>query len=84
MKKQKQHIEKPAPASIHQGIAPKWAGWGIFILALLLYANTLSHDFVLDDGIVITKNTLVLEALPVFFPKIRSGVLRNRTLQGRW
>jgi protein O-mannosyl-transferase len=57
MKKQKQHIEKSA--SVHQGIAPKWAGWGIFIFTLLLYANTLTHDFMLDDGIVITKNTLV-------------------------
>jgi tetratricopeptide (TPR) repeat protein len=30
--------------------------WFIPLLAFLLYANTLSHDFVLDDGIVITEN----------------------------
>ncbi len=29
---------------------------GIFVFALILYANTLGHDFALDDAIVITDN----------------------------
>ena len=32
------------------------AVWSIGILAVLLYANTLTHDFTLDDSIVITEN----------------------------
>ena len=31
----------------------------LFVLACLLYANTLGHDYVLDDAIVITENTVV-------------------------
>ncbi|CAH1001805.1 hypothetical protein LEM8419_02712 [Neolewinella maritima] len=31
----------------------------LFVFSCLLYANTLGHDFVLDDAIVITDNTLV-------------------------
>lgn len=31
----------------------------LFVLPFLLYANTLSHGFVLDDGIVITENAFV-------------------------
>jgi len=30
--------------------------WVVPFLAFILYANTLSNDFVLDDGIVITEN----------------------------
>jgi len=32
---------------------------GLFVLAAALYANTLGHDFALDDAIVITDNSLV-------------------------
>lgn len=31
----------------------------LFVLPFILYANTLSHGFVLDDGIVITENAYV-------------------------
>ena len=44
----------------------------LFTLAFLLYANTLGHDFVLDDGIVITENKLVqqgLEGIPGILSK---------------
>jgi tetratricopeptide (TPR) repeat protein len=34
-------------------------GLFLFVLAFLLYANTLTHGFVLDDGIVITENKAV-------------------------
>ncbi len=32
---------------------------GLFALGFLLYANTLGHDYALDDAIVITNNTVV-------------------------
>ena len=31
----------------------------VFVIAIAIYANTLTHGFVLDDEIVITKNSLV-------------------------
>lgn len=35
----------------------------LFVFALGLYANTLGHDFVLDDGIVITENKFVKKGI---------------------
>lgn len=35
------------------------AGWLIAVLAILAYANTLSHRYALDDGIVILENAYV-------------------------
>ncbi len=37
--------------------------WLIFAFAVVLYANTLRHGFVLDDGIVITENSFVKEGV---------------------
>ncbi len=37
-------------------LADKWWFW--LLLGLLLYANTLGHDYVIDDQIAITKNSL--------------------------
>ena len=34
-------------------------GVGLFVLSCLVYANTLGHDYALDDAIVITDNTVV-------------------------
>lgn len=33
-----------------------WVAYGILALSILLYVNTLAHDFALDDAIVITDN----------------------------
>ena len=35
----------------------------LFVLAIILYANTLGHEFVLDDGIVITENKFVKKGI---------------------
>jgi tetratricopeptide (TPR) repeat protein len=35
----------------------------LFLLPLLIYANTLGHGFVLDDGIVITENRFVKQGI---------------------
>lgn len=39
-----------------------WYGWAgiLFLLAILVYANTLGHEYAWDDSIVITKNERVL------------------------
>jgi len=37
----------------------KWHLWGLFVLGFLLYANTLNHDYALDDAIVIYNNMFV-------------------------
>jgi Tfp pilus assembly protein PilF len=39
-----------------------WYGWAgiLFLLAILLYANTLGHEYAWDDSIVITQNERVL------------------------
>ncbi|MCW3104211.1 MAG: bacteriophage receptor-2C outer rane subunit [Bacteroidetes bacterium] len=44
-------------------LAPKTAYIIISALALLLYANTLKHGFVLDDVAVIERNTIVKEGI---------------------
>lgn len=38
---------------------PRAQALALFALSFLLYANTLGHDYALDDAIVITDNTLV-------------------------
>jgi protein O-mannosyl-transferase len=40
----------------HNLLEAKRMNWFIPVLAILLYANTLTNDFALDDGIVITEN----------------------------
>jgi Tfp pilus assembly protein PilF len=49
----------------------------IFALAVLLYANTLSHGFVLDDAIVITDNMFTQQGL-----KGVGGILSKDTFFG--
>lgn len=34
----------------------KWVPWMLFALSVVLYLNTIGHEFVLDDAIVITEN----------------------------
>ena len=45
---------------------PRSTGWHaivLFAIAILLYANTLHHDFVLDDEVVIVHNTFVQQGI---------------------
>ncbi|TVR88587.1 MAG: tetratricopeptide repeat protein [Saprospirales bacterium] len=55
----------------------KWALWVIFALAFLLHANTLSHDFVMDDAIVITENAFTTQGI-----KGIPGLLKHDTFYG--
>ncbi|NJB87652.1 cytochrome c-type biogenesis protein CcmH/NrfG [Lewinella marina] len=42
---------------------PVWQAALLFVFSFLLYANTLGHDFALDDAVVITDNRLVQRGL---------------------
>jgi tetratricopeptide (TPR) repeat protein len=41
----------------------KYGGWVLFLVAFLLYGNTLGHKFAFDDSIVITDNTFTQKGL---------------------
>lgn len=46
------------------GSLPGYYYWGILLLtSFLLYGNTLTHDYALDDAIVITKNDFTKEGV---------------------
>ncbi len=51
--------------------------WLIFAFAFLLYANTLQHGFVYDDGIVITENMYTTQGI-----KGIGGILSHDTFFG--
>jgi len=55
----------------------KLQSWLIFGLAFLLYANTLKHGFVYDDGIVITDNMYTTQGV-----KGIGGILSHDTFFG--
>ncbi|MBK9338453.1 MAG: tetratricopeptide repeat protein [Lewinellaceae bacterium] len=40
-----------------------WIGFSLAVFAFLLYANTLGHQYVLDDPLAITKNELVKQGV---------------------
>ncbi|MEM7104552.1 MAG: tetratricopeptide repeat protein [Bacteroidota bacterium] len=55
-----------------------WISLAVFGIAFILYANTLGHDYILDDAIVITKNERVQEGvsgIPDLFNRYRSNQL---------
>ena len=67
-----------------------WCSIIIFAFSFLLYANTINHDFTLDDDLVIAKNYLVqqgFEGIPLLFTKayrygfnnVNSGIYRPLT-----
>lgn len=54
-----------------------WAGLALALLAFALYANTVGHDYTLDDPLAITKNDFVqrgISAIPeLLFQHYRAG-----------
>lgn len=69
----------PPPVAITpvKALADKWYGLICAILAFLLYANTLGHDYTVDDGTVIQNNKITkkgISALPeIFTTSYRAG-----------
>ena len=85
MSKTKPTINKNSPKTIavENNIAPKWWEnqhnhiWIIAILGFILYANTLFHDFTIDDAIVITDNMFTTKGLSGI-----PGILQYDTFYG--
>ncbi len=75
----------PAPARAAEGLKgfPAWSSntrlmkWALFAFSFLLYANTLLHDYTLDDAIVIYDNMFVQDGL-----KGIPGILSKDTFYG--
>ncbi|MCB9265219.1 MAG: tetratricopeptide repeat protein [Lewinellaceae bacterium] len=72
----------PKAAAASQGF-PAWfsnkraVAWGLFALSFLLYANTLTHDYALDDAIVIYNNMFVEDGVSGI-----PGILSKDTFYG--
>ena len=63
--------------SINKLFQSTWSIYLIFIISFALYANTLFHDFVLDDRVVFTENQFVQNG----FSGI-SNIFSNETFAG--
>jgi protein O-mannosyl-transferase len=51
------------PAPSHWLSKPQWQGLLVAFIGILLYTNTLSHGFVLDDRMIITGNKYVQQGI---------------------
>ncbi len=68
--KRKKRTRKAISSTWLSKIPLPWLYFSIAFLGLLLYSNTLGHDFTLDDAILITDNELTkggLKAIPEIF-----------------
>ncbi|MEP7263091.1 MAG: tetratricopeptide repeat protein [Bacteroidota bacterium] len=66
----KKDKQPQAPAAPVKMISDKWLGLLCALLALLLYANTIGHDYTVDDGTVIKNNKQTvagIKSLPAIF-----------------
>ncbi|MBK8489901.1 MAG: hypothetical protein IPL49_03090 [Saprospirales bacterium] len=86
--------KKSKPAATHPAPAPKtvtkptswWENtrllqWGLFALGFVLYANTLGHQYALDDAIVIYDNEFTTQGISGI-----DDILKYDTFRGfsRW
>lgn len=68
-KQKKKQVKKQIPKSPPPAAKVQWfqqarlVAMGLFLLSVLLYANTLGHDYTLDDAIVITDNVIVKQGV---------------------
>ncbi len=70
-KKQQKHKEKKSKSTLF-----KWS-LVLFISAFVLYSNTIGHDFVMDDTLVIKKNNYVQQGIEGI-----SKILSSDTFEG--
>ncbi|MBL7927987.1 MAG: tetratricopeptide repeat protein [Bacteroidia bacterium] len=79
-----QKRSKPEPEEIKSvsaqdaaSLTMRWAYLFVALLAVLIYCNTLNHDFTVDDGTVMQNNTIVkrgVSAIPeIFSTRYRAG-----------
>lgn len=62
---QKKIVAQPNEIKVDNKMHPlsKYGGWLLFILAFVLYGNTLGHKFAFDDSIVITDNSFTQKGI---------------------
>lgn len=77
LKKEKQSPPPVNRLSPDHGQTVKWMGLICALFAFILYANTLGHDFTVDDGTVISNNKITkkgITAIPeIFTSSYRAG-----------
>ncbi|MFZ1703922.1 MAG: tetratricopeptide repeat protein [Saprospiraceae bacterium] len=69
--KNKKKISKEIPSAktgkVVQSVVPSksfvWQGWLVFLVGIVIYANTLFHDFTQDDAIVIYDNMFTTQGV---------------------
>jgi protein O-mannosyl-transferase len=62
MAKRKPKIKSPGPRPSKSNLLRSYS-WGLFALGVLIYANTLFHNYTLDDAIVIYDNEFTTKGL---------------------
>jgi len=66
-----------APTAEQKSVDKKWLYLFVAILGFLLYANTLNHDFTVDDGTVMANNKITKEGISaigkIFTSSYRAG-----------
>lgn len=67
----------PSPAVVSAEKFKRIASTGLFLLGFLLYANTLRHDYAVDDAIVIYDNEFTCKGTAGF-----GGLLKYDTFRG--
>ncbi|MDB5228681.1 MAG: repeat-containing protein YrrB [Bacteroidota bacterium] len=71
--------DKSPPTIIHTFNYDKWFPWIVAIFGLILYFNTINHQYVLDDETVIGKNKIVTKGIKAI-PEIMTTAYRK----GAW
>src|SRR5256885_1682485 len=75
--------KKTTPASVNIPVSTfdfeKWFPWIAAAISLLLYLNTITHGYVLDDDTVIQKNSIVTKGIKAI-PEIMTTPYRK----GAW
>ncbi len=70
-------IISSVPATAADSIPMRWPYLFMALISVLIYSNTLTHDYTVDDGTVMQNNTIVkkgLSAIPeIFSTRYRAG-----------
>ncbi len=69
---QKKRVAPPKPTPKKKATWLKMWRFGLSLIALLLYVNTIGHEYALDDAIVITQNDFVQQGI-AGLPDLFSG-----------
>jgi tetratricopeptide (TPR) repeat protein len=74
-RKKNRKIKSVSGLTVSSGSASRWLTFIFFLLAFLLYLNTLKFDYVLDDSIYTLNNKFVQEGVSGFSNIVTKGTL---------